>query len=166
MEPKKQDRVRAAGIVLHNDSLLIMYRRRDEREYYTFPGGMVEEGESPEEAVVREVQEETTITVEVERLCYMLRWPDNTRRNARECFFTCTYKSGEPALAADSIERTLNEQANNQERNFFDPRWVPMADLNGEIPLFPTEVAARLFYDLKHGFQSTPVSVEGITIGG
>lgn len=160
---KKPDRIRAAGIVLHDDALLVMFRRKNGREYYTFPGGAVEKGESPEETVVREIKEETTIDVAVKRLCYELRRPDDSSyRDAREYFFLCAYTKGEPTLSADSIERKINDP----EDNFFEPRWMKFADLQKDIPLFPTEVAAQLFHDIEHGFQNTPIRIEGVTIGG
>lgn len=163
MHVKKQGRVRSAGIVLHNDSLLVMFRRKNGREYYTFPGGMIEEEESPEAAVVREIKEETTIDIAVERLCYELRRPDDpSYQAAREYFFLCTYERGEPALAEESIERKINDL----EHNFFEPRWIPIADLKGNIPLFPTEIATQLFHDLEHGFRSIPIHIEGRRLTG
>ncbi len=149
-------------MVLRGDALLVMFRRRDGREYYTFPGGMVEEGESSEETVVREIAEETSIAVTVERLCYELYWSGDISRNAREYFYLCTYTHGEPALAAESIERKINDS----EKNFFEPRLVTISDLQKDIPLFPTEVAVRFFHDIVHGFQQMPLRIEGSTIGG
>ena len=159
MNSKGSSRVRAAGIVLRDDMLLVTFRRRDGREYYTFPGGMIEENESPEEAVAREIKEETTIDVEVLNLSYELNRPGEL---PREFFYRCKYIKGEPVLAQDSIERKINDP----ERNFFEPKWVKMADLQKDIPLFPIEVADRLFHDLEHGFQEEPVKVEGTIIGG
>ena len=164
MAPRaKPIRTRAAGIVLRDGMLLVMFRRRDGREYCTFPGGMIEKDESPEEAVVREIKEETTIEATVERLCYELRQAEGSPyRNMQEYFFLCAYDNGEPALAADSIERRINDL----DRNYFEPKWMKISDLQKDIPLFPTEVAEQFFYDVEHGFPETPVMVEGNTIGG
>ena len=52
MSPDKTSRIRAAGIVLHNDALLVMYRRKYSDEYYMFPGGGVEVGELPKGTVL------------------------------------------------------------------------------------------------------------------
>ncbi len=46
----------------------LVERRRDGRLYYVFPGGGVEPGESPAEAVVREVAEELGLRVAPGRL--------------------------------------------------------------------------------------------------
>jgi len=43
-------------------------RIRDERTYYVFPGGGLAEGETPQEAMIREVHEELGLLVSPERL--------------------------------------------------------------------------------------------------
>lgn len=50
-------RVGARGIIKKEDQYLLVYFEKD--GFYTLPGGGVEEGESFEAAVIREVQEET-----------------------------------------------------------------------------------------------------------
>ena len=59
---------RAAAIVIHGNEIALIRRRREGRLYYVFPGGQLEEKESPEQAVVREIEEELGLKVEVERL--------------------------------------------------------------------------------------------------
>ena len=52
--------VRAAGIVLHSpetDHVLILRRVSD--DYWGIPGGFIEQDESPEDAAIRELEEET-----------------------------------------------------------------------------------------------------------
>ena len=40
-------------------------KRKDYQEYYTFPGGGLEENETPQEGVIREIEEEFGIKVKV-----------------------------------------------------------------------------------------------------
>lgn len=160
--PKKPDRVRAAGIVIHDGALLVMFRRKNGREYYTFPGGSVEEGETPQEAVAREIEEETTISVDVGDIVYELHREGEKARGAfspRELFYRCTYKSGVPMLGSDSIERALSDT----EENYFEPQWTKISELK-DISLLPAEVARRLLHDLVHGFASTPIILNGARI--
>lgn len=151
---KASGRIRAAGIVIRDDSLLVMFRRKNGREYYTFPGGTLENGESPQEAVVREIEEETTMTVEVGELLYELH---RTGTLPKEYFYRCTYKNGTPALRSDSIEQKINDEANN----FFEPKWVQLSEIKN-IPLLPAEIAERLSHDLQNGFSDTTVVLDGI----
>lgn len=63
-------RNRATAIIVDEGSIALIYRKiiledGSIREYYTYPGGGVEEGETDEEAAVREAKEETNLDVEI-----------------------------------------------------------------------------------------------------
>lgn len=45
---------RAVGIIIKDEKLLVFHRFKEGQWYYAFAGGGVEEGETEEEAVVRE----------------------------------------------------------------------------------------------------------------
>ncbi|MDA7549193.1 NUDIX domain-containing protein, partial [bacterium] len=57
-----------AAIIEVEDLVLVVQRKENEKAYkslkWEFPGGKVEEGERPEDAVVREVNEELQIDIE------------------------------------------------------------------------------------------------------
>ena len=59
--------VGAFAVILDAEAKLLLCHRRD-RDEWNLPGGRVEKGESPWEAVVREVLEEVGLEVRVERL--------------------------------------------------------------------------------------------------
>ena len=68
-------RIRVAGIVPINDGFAFMHRadvikRKDFQNYYTFPGGGLEEGETLEEGTIREIKEEFGINVKIIRKLY------------------------------------------------------------------------------------------------
>ncbi|SHK57718.1 NUDIX hydrolase [Thermocrinis minervae] len=50
--------VSAGGVLFKDDEVLLV---KNPSEVWTFPKGLIEEGESPEEAAVREVKEETGV---------------------------------------------------------------------------------------------------------
>ncbi len=57
-------RARACALIVNpSKELLLIHRIKNEREYWVFPGGSIEEDESAAEAVVREVLEETSLKV-------------------------------------------------------------------------------------------------------
>ncbi len=91
-----KERIRVAGIIKINDGYAFMHRknvikRKDFQEYYTFPGGGLEENETLEEGVIREIKEEFGITVEVIRKLYEIQ---SEKFNQKEYFFLCKYKEG------------------------------------------------------------------------
>ncbi|MBN1288213.1 MAG: (deoxy)nucleoside triphosphate pyrophosphohydrolase [Actinobacteria bacterium] len=57
-----------AAAVISRDGRVLIARRKDDDRHpgkWEFPGGKVEEGESPEECVVREIAEEMGIVIRV-----------------------------------------------------------------------------------------------------
>lgn len=62
----------AGGVILRGDKILIACRKQgDEDEFlWEFPGGKIEEGETPEIALERELKEELGLEVEVkDKIC-------------------------------------------------------------------------------------------------
>lgn len=131
---------RSAAIVIHNSCLLVMHRIKDQKEYYTFPGGTTEVGEDVQAAAVREVLEETSIFVKPINLAYHLKIVDDWQNVVKEeFFFTCEYISGTPMLAPNAIEhQRINEH------NFYQPLWMPLEKVK-KICLYPLEVRDCLF---------------------
>lgn len=58
-------RPRARCVILQDDCILMVRQHHDGREFWTLPGGGVEEGESFEQAAVREVLEECGLAVKI-----------------------------------------------------------------------------------------------------
>ena len=91
------ERVRVAGIIPMEDGFALMHRvgvtkRKDYQEYYTFPGGGLEDGEMPEEGVIREIKEEFGINVKIEKKLYEIY---SERMQQKEIFYLCKYIDGE-----------------------------------------------------------------------
>jgi 8-oxo-dGTP diphosphatase len=70
LEPMLDQRIHSvsvAGVVVDKAGRVLVVRRRDNGRWEA-PGGILERDETFEEGVIREVQEETGLTVEVEHL--------------------------------------------------------------------------------------------------
>ncbi len=62
-------------MVYDNDgNILVLDRPAGDWKGITFPGGHVEEGESIINSVIREVKEETGLTIKAPRLCGLKQW--------------------------------------------------------------------------------------------
>lgn len=61
---------RYQGAIIQDDAILLIRHQHhaDDRTYWVFPGGGIEDGETPEACVAREMKEETNLVVAVERL--------------------------------------------------------------------------------------------------
>lgn len=146
----KSPRHTARGIILHDNQLLLIERWRGNLHYFSIPGGGIEPGETPEQTVVREVAEETSCVVTVDRLLYVL----TTDGGSRHHIFLCSYKSGTPHLPESSPENR-NAKPNNR----FSPLWRDVAALPQTPFLVWKPVAARLIRDLHAGFDPDVVSL-------
>lgn len=135
-------RNRAVALVIHNSNLLVMHRKNS-RDYYTFPGGGVEEGETNEQAAKREIFEETSIECEIEKLTYQLAYDNGDIHY----YFRARYISGEPKVLPGTNEYAENELG----LNLYLPEWIPINQLK-DITLYPQEVKNRLLRDHADGF--------------
>jgi mutator protein MutT len=77
--------VSVAGIVVNDEGKVLVIRRRD-NGHWEPPGGVLEIGETFEEGARREVQEETGISVRVERLTGVYK---NMKRGIVALVFRC-----------------------------------------------------------------------------
>jgi mutator protein MutT len=88
----------SAGIIHRNGQVLVGQRRRSDRHplKWEFPGGKVEFGESPQEALVRELAEELQIQAIVgsELARYEHDYPSGSRIHL--LFFAVNHFLGEP----------------------------------------------------------------------
>jgi ADP-ribose pyrophosphatase YjhB (NUDIX family) len=86
-----------------DDRLLLVRHRKDEAEYHLLPGGGVREGETLGSALVREVREETGLTVEVGRPAFLSDSiaPDGSRHVLNVVFGACVLH-GEIGPSADA----------------------------------------------------------------
>ncbi len=101
-------RVRANGILIHQNSVLLVQLKTPilDFPYWMPPGGGVEFGETLQEAVKRELIEETGIRVKVNELWYIHEYI-NRPWHAIEFYFKCSYESGEILVGTDP--ETVNQ---------------------------------------------------------
>lgn len=64
-------RVRVTGVVVEGDKILLLNQDTDNGRSWSLPGGKVEEGETLESALVREMREETGVAVTITGLLYV-----------------------------------------------------------------------------------------------
>ena len=88
-------------IILDNQNRMLMVKQHHEhKDIWMVPGGGIEEGESSEDAAVREVKEETGLDVEIGKLIWHVE--EVSERGQRFVnFFMGRVKGGDLALGVD-----------------------------------------------------------------
>ncbi|HVQ96816.1 MAG TPA: NUDIX domain-containing protein [Mycobacteriales bacterium] len=119
--------VPCAGAVVHDEAgrlLLVRRGREPGRGLWSLPGGRLEADETPAEAAVREVREETGLDVLAGRLIGSVERPGPAGRTYLIDDFACTVRGGtlRPGDDADDV------------------RWVTGAEI-GTLPLSPDLLA-------------------------
>lgn len=141
-------RIRVAGIIPLNDGYALMHRKNVKNkpmsEYYVFPGGGLEEGETLEEGTVREIKEEFGIDVEVLQKLYE---EESLEFAQKSYYFLCKYKSGEFGTG-DGPE--FNGDPKYIDSGKFLPEIVKKEELEN-IPLMPPNIAKKFIDDVKNG---------------
>ena len=107
----------AGGVVIRNGEVLLVHR--PQYDDWTLPKGKAEEGETWEEAAVREVEEETGLRCELGEEVGRTRYVDNRGRDKEVRYFRMT--SDDDPVAQNEVD---------------EARWVPL-----------DQVAALLSYE-------------------
>ncbi|MBN2420845.1 NUDIX domain-containing protein [Candidatus Woesearchaeota archaeon] len=128
--------MRAAAIVLNDNKILLIHRFFKNREYYVFPGGGVEEGETTEEATIREMKEETSLDVKLDKKL----WEIHNEFDGRTCtYYLITEFEGESALSGPEAEI-------NSKENSFKLEWHKLDKIH-KLNLVPEEVKKKVIED-------------------
>lgn len=143
------ERIRVAGIIPMEDGFALMHRvgvikRKDYQEYYTFPGGGLEENETLEQGVIREIKEEFGIDVEVVKKLYEM---NSEKFNQKEYFFLCKYEGGKFGTG-DGPE--YNNDPKYIDSGKFIPEIIKKENVK-TLLLLPTEIRDKFVEDIEKG---------------
>ncbi|SDY52693.1 NUDIX domain-containing protein [Proteiniborus ethanoligenes] len=113
-------KVRCQGIILKDGCILILkqYNYRRKEEYWMLPGGGLENNETEEECIKREIEEETNLAVDIIEVLF-----DDNREGSdvykRYVTFLCIPKK-------DSVEKIGTEMVSY--RKILELVWCPLDD--------------------------------------
>jgi 1-acyl-sn-glycerol-3-phosphate acyltransferase len=139
---QKAPNIVGRSIVINDEKLLVIKRVKNGEEYYTFPGGHLERGETLNVATERETMEETGVEVSAYRELYKYYFR-GSRSSGYQTFVVCEYKNGEPH-ETDAEEYTDTTRTSGT----YEPMWLPICDLP-TAALKPISIKKRLLRDYK-----------------
>jgi len=110
-------RIRVSGILVRDNTLLLIAHKKKGEIYWLLPGGGIEHGESLSQALKREFREELGIGIDVNEVTVICDSIEpHGKRHILNIAFRCCYRNGEYRLGRD---RRLHDYA------FFDVREIP-----------------------------------------
>lgn len=116
-ENNYQFHYRTSAIIYNKDKTKILLFKSSNRDFYMLPGGKVNELESSEDALKREVQEETGLEINIIDF---------------KCFSECVVTDKEMTYQqVEAIyEASYNDEINNDEFNGLEGNWILFKWLN------------------------------------
>ncbi len=115
--------IRVVAAVIREDGRVFATQRGygNYKDWWEFPGGKIEPGETPEAAVVREIQEELGTKVAVDRFLTTVEYDYPEFHLSMDCFF-CHIEEGELTL--------LEHEA---------AKWLPLGNLR-QVNWLPADI--------------------------
>ncbi len=138
-----------AAVVEHEGRFLLVEEYASGRRVFSQPGGHIESGESPEEAVIREALEETGCDIACADLIGVYLWiHPQTRQQFLRIVFAATF------LQCDE-SRKLDE-------GILGRQWLTLAELESRQPMLRSPSVLRCVRDYVSGKRQSDALLTGM----
>jgi len=128
-------RSRVSVLVINKDKFVLIFRHKNNEDYYAIPGGGIEVGETPEVSARREVDEELGLSL------YNLKLISEVRTDVRHDFnFLSETDDTEINVTGPEVKHL------NMSEDLFKPEWHTKESFRRDIKIYP-ESAREMFND-------------------
>ena len=131
--------------MIEDDKVALIERFRNSTHYYVFPGGGKDVGETPEEAAIREMEEETGLTVRILKRVITIHFGLSTQH-----YFLVKRVDG--VFGTGTGEEFTDADPDNPNEGVYIPIWMPLDELPGHENLYPEAVKDLVVKALKEGW--------------
>ncbi len=139
-------RIRAGAVLIQGSKVALIERHRAGLNYFVFPGGGVNEGESPEQAAVREAMEELGVQVAIKQKVAEIV----LGQKSRQIYFLVEQVGGEFGTGAG--EEYTDSDPNDPDEGIYIPVWMPISELPVHVNIHPDYVAKLVVRSVKEGW--------------
>ncbi len=139
-------RARVAGIILKDDAVALIERRRGGEVYYLFRGGGAEGDEALAAALTREIREELGLQIKVDTLVAEVVYQGST-----QYYFTSTVTGGAfgTGRGQEIVGPTMPEDGT------YTPAWIPVKQMR-QYRIFPKDIVELILNAIEVGWPATP----------
>ena len=132
----KPHRIAAGGIVIRDDTILLVRYGTGPGSYLVGPGGAVEETENIEQAIVRETLEETGVTVRPRKVLWI------------EDLQCSRYKMSKTWMLCDAVGGEVRKTEGARAEGITEASWFSKAELAGAV-VFPSPIMQTDWHELE-----------------
>jgi 8-oxo-dGTP diphosphatase len=144
-------RTRAGIVLIENNKVALIERHRAGLHYFVFPGGGVDEGESPEQAAIREAREELGIEVAIQQKVAEVQ----LGLKSRQIYFLVEQLGGE--FGTGIGEEFTDSDPDDPEEGVYVPIWMPIDELLLYENIHPADLAQLVAKSMKEGWAKDTV---------
>ena len=139
-------RIRAGIVLIQDNKVALIERHRAGLDYFVFPGGGVDEGESPEQAAVREAMEELGVEVAIKQKVAEVQ----VGRKSRQIYFLAEQTGGE--FGTGIGEEYTDSDPGDPEEGIYIPIWMPVDELLHHQNIYPADLAKLVVRSIREGW--------------
>lgn len=135
--------------MIQDNKVALIERHRAGLDYFVFPGGGVDVGESPEQAAIREAMEELGVEVAIKQKVAEVK----VGQNSRHIYFLVEQMHGEFGTGVG--EEFTDADPYSPEEGIYIPIWMPIAELSHHQNIYPTDIAKLVVRSVKEGWSES-----------
>jgi 8-oxo-dGTP diphosphatase len=144
-------RTRAGIVLIQGDKVALIERHRAGLDYFVFPGGGVDEGETPEQAAIREAMEELGVEVAIKQKVAEIQ----LGQKSKQVYFLVEKIAGE--FGSGSGEEYTDADPDDPEEGVYIPVWMPIDELSRHEKIYPLVLAELVVRSLIDGWADDPI---------
>ena len=150
-------RIRAGIVLIRDNKVALIERHRAGMDYFVFPGGGMDKGETPEQTAVREAMEELGIEVAIQQKIADIQ----LGQKSRQLYFLVEQTGGE--FGTGTGEEYTDSDPDNPDEGIYIPIWMPIEQLPLYDNIYPASVARLVVRSVTEDWQEVDsVSFEDV----
>lgn len=139
-------RIRAGIVLIQNGQVALIERHRAGLDYFVFPGGGVDEGESAEQAAIRESREELGVEVAIRQKVAEVQFG----QKSRQIYYLVEQTGGE--FGSGTGEEYTDSVPGSPEEGSYIPVWMPIEELQYHQDVYPADLARLVIRSTEEGW--------------
>jgi 8-oxo-dGTP pyrophosphatase MutT (NUDIX family) len=139
-------RIRAGIVLIEDNKVALIERHRAGLHYFIFPGGGVDEGESSEQAAIRETMEELGIEVVIKQKVAEV----HLGPKSRQVYFLVEQTGGQ--FGTGTGEEFTLSAPDDPGSGIYTPIWMSIEQLSQHTKVFPVDVARLVLKAVNEGW--------------
>ena len=146
-------RTRAGIVLIEDNKVALIERHRGGLDYFVFPGGGVDEGETPEQGAIRETMEELGLEVVIKQKLAIIHFSQSDQ------FYYLVERVG-GKFGTGTGEEFTDADPDNPDEGVYIPIWMPVEELPQHEKIFPESIAKLVLESRIKGWPDKPVIID------